>query len=188
MKISYLILASFTVILLLFSVTTYINNKQLDQVTANSEIFARSSVIVRHSNRFQRNFLNMVSGLRGYLLTNESFFIQTYDSAISENEKILTDLISLVPPGSEQKILLDEIHQLNKYWVDEFAAPLLEAKKLTTLSDSSKTAFNALYRSMLNNKLEKDVQQSLQRKFADFTNNEYGLRDSQKEILDSSVH
>jgi CHASE3 domain sensor protein len=97
MKISYIILISFFFVLLLFSITTYINFKQAELVNENSEIFERSSIIVRHSNRFQRNFLNMVSGLRGYLLTNELFFIQTYDSAILENDQILNDLTASRP-------------------------------------------------------------------------------------------
>lgn len=153
----------------------------------NSEEFARSSIVVRHSNRFQRNFLNMVSGLRGYLLTNEMFFIQTYDSAIIENETILDDLALLVPSNSDQKIILDDIHELHKYWVQEFAIPLLEAKRYITLSDSSKIAFNKLYRGKIVNGLEKDVQKSLQKKFSEFTNVEYGFRDSQKEILNATV-
>lgn len=187
MKISHIILLSFFFILLLFSITTYINYKQAELINENSERFERSSVVVRHSNRFQRNFLNMVSGLRGYLLTNEPFFIQTYDSAILENEKILTELASLVPDRSDQKILLDDIHQLHNYWVYEFATPLLDAKKLTTLSDSSKIAFNKLYREKLVNGIEKDVQKSLHSKFSDFTNYEYGFRESQKRLLTTAV-
>lgn len=187
MKISHIILISFLFILLLFSITTYINYKQSELVSENAEKFAQSSIIVRHSNRFQRNFLNMVSGLRGYLLTNEDFFIQTYDSAILENQKILAELAALVDDDSDQKILLDDIHELNKYWVNEFAIPLLEAKRKTALSDSSKNAFNTLYKSKLVNGLEKDVQRSLQKKFSDFTNYEYGFRDSQKEMLTTTT-
>jgi signal transduction histidine kinase len=187
MKISHIILISFFFILLLFLITTYINYKQSEEVRMNSEEFSRSTDIVRQSNRFQRNFLNMVSGVRGYLLTNEFFFIQTYDSAIIENENILNALSSTVRDGSDQKILLDEIHQLHKYWVTEFAVPLLEAKKLTTQSDSSRNAFHELYRNKIVNGLEKDVQRSLQKKFSAFTNFEYGFRDTQKELLSKSV-
>lgn len=187
MRISHIILLSFLFILLLFSITTYINYKQSELITINSEEFARSSIVVRHSNRFQRNFLNMVSGLRGYLLTNEDFFIITYDSAIIENEQILHELSLLVPGNSDQKVLLDEIHQLHKYWEAEFAAPLLEAKKLTTRSDSGRVAFNKLYRDKIVKGLEKDVQRSLQQKFSQFTNVEYGFRDTQKEILNRSI-
>jgi signal transduction histidine kinase len=142
---------------------------------------------VRHSNRFQRNFLNMVSGLRAYLLTNEGFFIQTYDSAMIENEQILHELSTLVPANSDQKILLDDIHELHKFWEMELAVPLLEAKKMTLQSDSGRVAFNKLYRDKVARGLEKDVQKSLQQKFSQFTNVEYGLRDTQKEILNRSV-
>jgi signal transduction histidine kinase len=187
MKISYIILLSFFCILILFSFTTYINYQQSVLVNSNAEDFARSSTIVRQSNRFQRNFLTMVSGLRGYLLTDETFFIQTYDSAILENESILNQLNQMVREGSEQRILLDEIQELHRYWVNEFAAPLLEAKSKTNQSDSSKLAFNKLYRAKLVSTLEKDVQRSLQQKFATFTNTEYGFRDSQKELLNTAV-
>ncbi|RAW01546.1 sensor histidine kinase [Pseudochryseolinea flava] len=187
MRISHITFLSFSVILLLFLTTTYINYKQSELINTNSEEFARSSTIIRHSNRFQRNFLNMVSGLRGYLLTNEPFFIQTYDSAIIENEDILHDLGELVRPGSDQRILLDEIHGLHKYWVTEFAMPLLEAKRSVGLSDSSKFAFNALYRQKVVDGLEKDIQRSLQQKFSQFSNVEYGFRDSRKVQIEESV-
>jgi signal transduction histidine kinase len=187
MKISNIILISFFFILVVFSITTYINYKQSELIKNNSEEFERSSVIVKHSNRFQRNFLNMVSGLRGYLLTNETFFIQTYDSAILENEAILAELGALVPEASDQIILLNEIQQLHRYWVTEFATPLLDAKRMTLVSDSSKAAFTELFQSKIGKGLEKDVQRSLQAKFAEFTNYEYGFRDTQKEILTAAI-
>lgn len=187
MRISHITFLSFSVILLLFSIATYINYKQSELINTNSDEFARSSTIIRHSNRFQRNFLNMVSGLRGYLLTNEPFFIQTYDSAIIENEDILRELGSLVRPGSDQKILLDEIQGLHKYWVTEFAMPLLEAKKSVSVSDSSKHAFNKLYRAKVVEGVEKDIQLSLQQKFSQFSNVEYGFRDVRKVEIDESV-
>jgi signal transduction histidine kinase len=129
----------------------------------------------------------MVSGLRGYLLTNEDFFIQTYDSAIIENENILTELSSNVRDGSDQNILLDEIRELHKYWITEFSVPLLEAKKIMTISDSSRSAFNKLYRDKIAKGLDKDIQRSLQQKFAAFSNLEYGFRDAQQAILSEAV-
>jgi signal transduction histidine kinase len=187
MRILYLILISFSLILLLFAITTFINFKQAEQVNENSEEFAKSSIVVRHSNRFQRNFLNMVSGLRGYLLTNESFFIQSYDSAVTENQSILSELSILVPAASDQKIILDDIRELHKFWIDEFANPLLRAKIAANTSDSSRRAFDLFYRTKLTDKLEKDVQASLQKKFSDFTNYEYGLREVSKANLTDEI-
>lgn len=187
MRILYIILISFSIILLLFAITTFINFKQAEKVTESSEEFARSSIVVRHSNRFQRNFLNMVSGLRGYLLTNESFFIQSYDSAVAENKTILKELSAMVPSASDQKIILDDISELHMFWIDEFANPLLKAKIAASVSDSSQQAFDQFYRTKLTNKLEKDVQASLQKKFFEFTNYEYGLRETNKANLTGQV-
>src|SRR6187402_3400384 len=173
MKISYLILFSFLFILVLFSLTTYINYNQSVLVNENTEKFTKSSLILRHSNRFQRNVLNMVSGLRGYLLTNEAYFIQTYDSAILENEIILQELLQLSQEGSKQKELLKDIHKLNEYWVTESVAPLLEAKKIAIISDSSMAAFNRLYRDRMRTGLEQDILRKIQGKFSEFTNYEY---------------
>ena len=102
MKISYLIFFSFLFILLLFSITTYINFQQSEQVRENSEWVENSTTIIRNSNRFQRNILNMISGLRGYLFTGENYFIQAYDSAKTENETILAELSNLIPADSDQ--------------------------------------------------------------------------------------
>lgn len=187
MKITHIILLSFFLILVLFSVTTYINFKQGDLINESSESFARSSIVIRHSNRFQRNFLNMVSGLRGYLLTNETFFIQTYDSAVQENITILQELAVLVPDGTKQKEMLDDIAELNGYWVDEVARPLINAKNAVPLSDSSRQAFNKLYKARVVEGHEKQIQVSLQRRFQQFSNFEYGFRDLQKEKLTATV-
>jgi CHASE3 domain sensor protein len=131
MKISYFILVGFLVILVLFSITTFINFKQAEQVNENSELFSRSTEIVRNSNRFQRNILNMISGLRGYLFTGENYFIEAYDSAAAENDAILSELSTVIPDSSEQSKKLEEILELNFRWINEFADPLMEAKKMS---------------------------------------------------------
>src|SRR5690606_11837828 len=100
MKISVFIFLGFLLILSMFSVTTYINFQLGEQVDENSTWLARSTVVVRQSNRFQRNLLNMVSGLRGYLLSGELYFIQAYDSAAMENKEILVELRHQMPRES----------------------------------------------------------------------------------------
>ena len=187
MKISFLILSGFFLILLLFSITTYINYQQSEKVNENSDKFSKSSTTLRSSNRFQRNILNLVSGLRGYLLTNEPFFIQSYDSAVIENEEILGELHSINIDNPKQKKLLDEIASLYDRWGVEFAGPLLEAKKNAVISDSAAKSFDKLYRTKLADRLEDDLQQNIQRKFREFTNAEYAFREEQRQTLTASV-
>lgn len=187
MKISFLILSGFFLILLLFSIATYINYQQSEKVNENSDKFSKSSTTLRSSNRFQRNILNLVSGLRGYLLTNETSFIQSYDSAIIENEEILSELSRLTIENESQKQLLNEIASLYDRWGQEFAAPLLDAKKQAILSDSASKAFDVLYRKKLSDRLEDEIQQDIQRKFREFTNSEYAFREEQRVTLTASV-
>jgi len=188
MKISFLILSSFFLILLLFTITTIINYRQSEKVNENSEKFAKSSLTLRHGYRFQRNILNLVSGLRGYMLTSESFFKKSYDSAVIENNNILNELSVLIPPGSPQKMLLNEIEKLHKHWAEEFAEPLLAAKLQALTSDSSTVSFDTFYRKKLAERLEDDIQQNIQRKFREFINSEYSFREEQRQVLTASVH
>ena len=90
MKIAQLIFFGFLFILLLFSLTTWINFRQSEQVKDNTEFFAHSTNVVRQSNRFQRNILNVISSMRAYLLTGDGSFIQTFDSAAERSTRPLT--------------------------------------------------------------------------------------------------
>jgi signal transduction histidine kinase len=187
MKISHLIFLGFFFILIMFSITTYINYQQAEKVSENSEWFAQSTTIMRESNRFQRNILNMVSGMRGYLFSGENYFVQSYDSAAQENVKILEELQTIIPDTSGQHAVLQELVKLNDQWMLDFAGPLIQAKKASTLSDSSLRAFNALYREKLIVGTEKNINRRLQQRFRDFSNFEYQLREVRNEILESSI-
>jgi signal transduction histidine kinase len=187
MKISYFIFLGFFTILILFSITTWINFRQAERVNENTEFYATSATIVRNSNRFQRNILNMVSGLRGYLFTGENYFIQAYDSASLENENILAELSKLVPKESTQRKTLDQIIALNSRWIKEFGDPLKNAKRLAGSSDSSLVAFNKLYKDKLLTGTERNINRALQAKFRDFSNFEYDLREQRRQVLTNSI-
>jgi len=187
MKISYFIFFSFLFILLLFSITTYINFRQSEEVRENSEWVDKSTTIIRNSNRFQRNILNMISGLRGYLFTGENYFIQAFDSAKTENETILAELSSLIPGDTSQRMLLGEIQTINNSWLNNFSTPLIAAKNLAGNSDSSLVSFNKLYRQKLTTGSERYLNRQLQEKIRVFVNNEYNSRDIRKIVLDKSV-
>lgn len=187
MKISHLIFFGFLFILIMFTITTYINYKQAENVNENSEWFANSTTVMRESNRFQRNILNMVSGLRGYLLSGEDYFIQSYDSAALENIQILQQLNEIIPDTSAQNLVLRELMDLNDRWMLDFANPLINAKRAAHLSDSSLKAYNALYREKLVVGAENNINRKLHRRFRDFTNYEYKRRDARSKILSDSV-
>ena len=185
MKISNLIFLSISFILVLFSITTYINFKQSEEVRDNAEFLSGSSSVVRQSNRFQRNILYMERGLRGYLLTGDNYFIQTYDSAKLENDVLIADVISLIPDTSTQYSKFKEIEQLYGRWVNNFALPLRNAKAKADSSDSY-TAFNKLYGSQQALGEEENINTALQQRFRELLAYEYANRERRKSILERS--
>jgi signal transduction histidine kinase len=188
MRISVFIFLGFFIILVMFSITTYINFNLSEQVNENSEWLAKSTVIVRSSNRYQRNILNMVSGLRGYLFTGEQYFIQAYDSAVLENEGLLAELKTLLSEDkSPQLTSLAAITDLNSQWVKAYASPLIEAKKMAASSDSSLLAFNRLYRDKLHRGYESQLVNKLNTRIRNFINYEYHVRETRKTELEHSI-
>lgn len=184
MKIAQSIFFSFLFILLLFSFTTYINYRLSDKVKENTDYISRSSTIVRQSNRFQRNILNMASGIRGYLLTGDSSFLQTYDTAALENKAILTEFAQL--PDPRQQVPLQRISMLNQKWLQEFSSVLADSnntkafqnKYATKISQSKDVAF--FYDERL-------ISKNLQTELRKFINEEYKRQEEQKKMLTASI-
>ncbi|WP_165823928.1 sensor histidine kinase [Pseudochryseolinea flava] len=187
MKISYFIFLGFFTILALFTVATAVNLRLSEKVNENSEFFEKSTTVVRSSNRFQRNILNMISGLRGYLFTGESSFLQSYDSAVLENNDLIHEMELMTFDSSSQLQDIKQIKALNNRWLQEFATPLINAKRNADLSDSSLQAFQRLYREKLNTGFEKQINNRLQAKLRDFSNYEYDRRAQRKITLEQSI-
>ena len=187
MKISHLIFLAFSLIIILFSATTVMNFKQWKRVQEHSEYVTTSGAVIRNSTRFQRNILNMVSGLRGYLLTGESYFLQVYDSATLENSAILDELSNLIRENSPQQTRLMAIEDLHNKWINDFANPLKNARAKAIQTDNGLAAFNKLYREKLVTVDEEGIHKRLQVMFREFSNYEYDIRETRKAKLAASV-
>jgi CHASE3 domain sensor protein len=187
MKISHLIFFGFIFILLLFSITTYINYNQSNAVKENTDFVTRSSTIVRQSNRFQRNLLVIVSGLRGYLLTGEPSFMQTFDSATSENKTILAELPTLLEANPAQQRSFDSVTKLYSAWMNSFAAPLSALYKKNIVGKNHTLGTDSAYRNIFLSPQNNSLNLELQRRLRQFINNEYNIREDKKIALASSI-
>jgi len=183
MKISHLIFLAFIFILLLFSITTYINSKQAEKVKANAEYVSQSSTIVKQSNRFQRNILTMVSGLRGYLLTGDGYFIQAYNASVSENEGILKELGQLIHGDSVQQTEFEEIRKLEEGLVSRFGNTINEAKAENNQNNKTNRILSPAVRKILAEETENQTDEQLQQHLRKFINYEYEKREIRKNTL-----
>jgi signal transduction histidine kinase len=181
MRISNLIFFSIFLILLLFSVTTYVNYKQSEEVRANAEFLSTSSNVVRLSNQFQRNILYMERGLKGYLVTGEDYLLQTYNSGSAENSSLLNELSPSIPANSLQHEKLNKIKSLYNEWINQFAKPVIAAPKKNSPSDNS-PALNL--QQVL--KDEEEINKNLQLAFRDLLNVEYANRAKRRVLLEKS--
>jgi len=181
MKISTLIFISIFFILLMFSITTYVNYKQSEEVRSNAEFLSQSGNIVRQSNQLQRNILYMERGLKRYVSIRENYLLQTIDTTSLENNSLLNELLSIIPGNSDQLKRLTEIKNLYNQWFEEFARPIM---KIKAAKDSVKQNFSILH--IENSLIEDSLNHLLQQAFRELVNVEYANRLQRRTILERS--
>jgi signal transduction histidine kinase len=128
----------------------------------------------------------MVNGLRGYLLTEEKSFIDSYDASNIENDSILKTLSPLLTDSS-QSHLLNQIKELNDQWTEEYTEPLRQAKMIPGVDSGNLHAFTEVYKQRFATGKEKTIQHKLQQKFKAFTAYEYQIREMRRAKLSVSL-
>ena len=186
MKISNLIFISIAFILLLFSITTYINYNQSKKVRENATYFSMSSIFVRQINELQRNIFNMERSLRGFLLTGEDYLIQTYDSTKAENRNLFQGCTVLARQNEEQKERLERIKGLYSEWVGRFAEPMKSKRLKSDSALVSSYDFERLYGKDKNAESQERLYKNLQADFSKIRDAEYVNRDYGRRVLDAS--
>ena len=184
MRIAQLIFFGLLFVLVLFSLTTWINYRQMEAVKDNTEFVSHSATVVRQSNRFQRNILNIVSSLRAYFLTGDSTFIQTFQSAAQENEGILNELTA--GADSAQRPGLRRIQSLNSNWTSEFTFILGDVRR-TAVTSKDPVDLSAVYKNEFPIIAKGDVAEDLQAEVRNFINEEYKRREARKKQLAGSI-
>ncbi|GAB4094475.1 sensor histidine kinase [Flaviaesturariibacter terrae] len=184
MRIAQLIFFGILFILALFSLTTWINYRQSEAVKDNTEYVSHSATVVRQSNRFQRNILNIVSNLRAYFLTGDSSFIGTFQSAAQENDAILSELMA----GADSRQLsgLRRISALNSRWSAEFTRILGNVHR-KAISSRDPVDLSAVYKTEFPIIAKGDVAEDLQVEVRGFINEEYKRREEQKKLLAATI-
>lgn len=187
MKISVTIFAGFTLILLFFAATTFVNYQQSQQVKENSEWVATSQLVIRMINRYQRNMIDMQSNLRGFLLTGEDNFLQSYAAADSENVVLQKEILPKMDPLSYQRRQMQATDSLHQVWKSAYARLLIDARLRADNSDSAGVAFRKLYNSKERRLFDRRVSDQTQANFREVTNAEYELREVRRTNLNTSV-
>lgn len=183
MRLSTLIFLGFFVVILLSLIDSYVNNLLSNKVNQNTIFLTRSESIIRNSSKLHKSIIEMQSGFRGFLLTNEEDFLDPYYEGSRIIPKVFSEQAKLISKDAGQKQKWDSIALLHSEWI-RYANSLIVAKK-----QSNK--YSERYRDLFENKLRKQVGKRINDRitliFRSFDRSEYKTREQRRDMLSASI-
>lgn len=168
MKIRTQIYIGFLAVLIMFSVVTAVNINLSRKINRDLHWLSQAEDIMKNSALMQKAIVDMETGLRGYLLSDNEEFMEPYYEAEVDYIKI----------KQKQEILLDKefnrikelklIHKNFEYWRTMFALPLLKAKKLAIEFPENRKQYEDLFISTAKKGVGKDLTDEIRNQFDKF--------------------
>lgn len=187
MRLSTKIFIGFSLILVLYIIDFLVNSKLFDQVNQNAEFLTRSESIIRNSTRLHKTMIQMQSGFRGYLLTDNENFLDSYYEGLKEIPGIVNEQALLISEEPMQQVRLDTIMSKHRQWV-RYADAIIKAKKDTVLDTPGKLAYQMLFENQLKKEVGKNMNDTISQHFRKFDAYEYAIRKERRDILNESIH
>ncbi|WP_207421689.1 sensor histidine kinase [Desertivirga brevis] len=186
MRLSTLIFLGFAVVIVLSLVDSYVNNLLSDKVNQNIAFLTRSESVIRNSSRLHKGIIEMQSGFRGYLLTDEEEFLQPYFSGLKTIPKLIKEQRALVKESDVQSRKLDSIAVLHHEWVI-YANSLIEAKKESLRKSGVSQRYQFLFENKLRKQVGKKINDNIYNIFRRFDRLEYQIREIRRNQLLQSI-
>lgn len=179
MKLSTQILLAFGLVLFLSLADSYTNYMLSRKVEQNSRFLSRSETRIRNSNKTHKLIIDMQSSFRGYLLTDDTAFLDPYYRGITRVPKFLEEQKQFVK-NREQRALLDSIGVVHKHWVD-YSSQLIYSRQ------SSSESYQKFLGTRLKKRVGKNLNDRIALKFARFDKIEYATRKHHSAALLASI-
>lgn len=180
MKLSTQILVAFILVILLSIADSYTNYMLSKKVQLNSQFLARSEEIIRNSNKTHKAIIEMQSAFRGFLLTDDYTFLDSYFIGLKRVPSLIKEQQLRIRNKNDQRIILDSISTLHTNWV-RYSEELIQSRK--EMPDLYKTLFNT----SLKRHVGKKMNDAISEKFSRFDKIEYKRRKHHTEMLLTSL-
>ena len=181
MKLSNQILLAFTLVILLSIADSYINYVLSKKVNLNSQFLARSEEIIRNSNKTHKSIIEMQNAFRGYLLTNDETFLDSYYKGLTRVPILIKEQERLIGKNDIKRSILDSIHALHNDW-------LFYSKELIKSQIEFPGSYQNLYKKSLKKHAGKKINDAITQKFSRFDKIEYKMRKHHTDMLLTSLH
>ncbi|MBF4515663.1 CHASE3 domain-containing protein [Flavobacterium sp. ANB] len=176
MKLSTQILLAFTLIILLSVADSYTNYMMSKKVQLNSHFLARSEEIIRNSNKTHKAIIGMQSAFRGYLLTDDKVFLDSYFQGLKNVPYLFKVQKKQIGDHNTQRTILDSIELLHNDWL-KYSEQLIESRK----RDANSLQIT------LRKHVGKKINDDIARKFTRFDRIEYKRRKHHSAMLLTSL-
>lgn len=183
MTIRLKLFTGFILLILIFVISFFVNQRLSREVIKNSVYINNSEVVIRNSNLLHKLMIDMQSGYRGYLLTGQESFLNPYDEALTSIPPLITEQKLLVSSPQQNK-RLDSIMTLHNEWV-RYANSLI-ATKQDTLPEASKK-YRELFEKKVKTGTGKKLNDDIRVLFVEFDEHEYQVRKERRKKLQESI-
>jgi signal transduction histidine kinase len=129
--------------------------------------------------------LEMQSAFRGFLLTEDESFLDSYEKRKKQIPNIIEEEKKLLK-NSSQKEKLDSIVRLHKQWV-QYSSSLISAKRRSGESPLKREEYLTLFNEKLRKNFGKNLNDQISAKFNQMNAYEYKVRQNRREMLMDSI-
>ena len=183
MKLASQIFLGFSVVIGISLTDSYVNYNLSQKVNKNTDFLAKSEAIIRNSSRLHRSVIEMQSSFRGYLLTSDTTFLDSYNRTDLNNSFKVQRRLLVNSPA--QIARLDSIDRLHEQWV-EYSNSLINAKK-EAISSPSSGRYQGLFESQLRKGVGKKLNDQISEIFRELDGAEYRIREIRRNVLNHSI-
>lgn len=183
MTIRTQLFTGFAVLIFVFVIDFFVNQRLSNVVIRNTTYINNSESVIRNSNILHKDMIEMQSGFRGFLLTGQSSFLDTYYEGLKSVPILMQEQRKLISTRV-QKIILDSIDILHNEWVN-YSSDLIKTR-LDTLDESSRK-YNELFETKLRKEVGKKLNDEIRQHFFSLDNYEYKIRHENRVALQKSL-
>jgi signal transduction histidine kinase len=179
MRLSTQILLAFGIVILLSIADSYVNYMLSQKVRLHSDYLSGSEAVIRDSNKTHKLIIDMQSSFRGYLLTDDETFLNSYYRGMKIVPEYLAVLKKRVKQNVRQESILDSITDIHANWV-AYSGQLIDTRR------NGSESYRQLFESRLRKKVGKHMNDQISVGFTRFDRIEYAVRkDKSKRLLRS---
>jgi signal transduction histidine kinase len=184
MTLSTRIFIGFSIVISFSLINSYANYVLSQKVNKNSAFLTKSETIIRNSSKLNENIIDMQSAHRGYLLTDDTTFLEPYYRSLKTIPSLFNEEKILIRNTKSQLAKLDSISVLHNEWT-KYANALIAAKKSRNISLPNN--YEELFETQFKTQYGKKINDKISQKFKEFDRHEYKVRGWRREILNASI-